>query len=140
MELNKFTGLLITKTTAGAPDARHGAVICRHPTQSGAAGGTAHPEGGTGAGWAKRPASAGAQGAIRRADFPTRSPGFCWFQRKLQAVVLGLLFHQPETETFPLQRVRRQRFNFFTAGEVRTKLLTCVGAEVNGRRSWADRI
>lgn len=32
LELNKFTGLLITKTNEGAPDACHGAVICRQPT------------------------------------------------------------------------------------------------------------
>lgn len=38
----------------------------------------------------------------------------------------------------PFAKGSEEEFNFFTAGEVRTKLLTCVGAEVNWHHSWTD--
>lgn len=38
----------------------------------------------------------------------------------------------------PFAKGSEEECDFFTAGEVRTKLLTYVGAEVNWHHSWTD--
>lgn len=63
------------------------------------------PRGDGGAGWMKCPLSAGARDEIRKADFPTRSPGV---GRRRDGASAAPVIPLRRPETFPSRRVQRK--------------------------------